>query len=285
MAAIAMHDGMSLWPKRSGPGCFAKHATLAAELDTDVTSLSRALARLIAKGYVRRERHGTDKRRYVLRIIPDELADMQQGDTGGDFVDLDANQPAEIVDPCANNIVDIATHQIGSNPPVTSTLYYSHGLDSSEDGLNSAQAAHLAGGSNAPKQSVDAVLRSAGKALRSVDKGHDRRKDTAKAGLGSQSIWGRLPANWEALPIEAQLQRFETATRDIDPTQVDKTEASEFEAWLFEVADNFQGNEPIGPWAQRLYENLLWEPAASPPRLIGNVVPRADQRRLERHQQ
>lgn len=261
IAAIAIHDGMSLWSGK-GAGCYAKHATLAAALNTDTTAFSRALSRVVSLGYVQREQHETDKRRFTLRVVPDDLFSLRAGQQSeAPEVDELVNEWGEIVDGADNKIVDMAECENGRFSPGSGPQYIplNGKLDSVETGINSAEAAHPAGARWAESDDFDDVFAPMGSASRVSESRRASERDSAKAGLGRGIIRSRLPANWDMLPTEAQLQRFERATIDLDPELIDLSEAREFEGWLFAVTDSFGRHETIGPWAQRIYENLPWE--------------------------
>lgn len=108
LAAVALHDGMSL-EKRKGGGCYATYRTLSAEVGCDYTNFSKAISRLLRWSYLVREPQLLDKRKFTLRVVysgRDSWQNDQQstGEIVGDMtndnaeiVGLEANETPEIV--------------------------------------------------------------------------------------------------------------------------------------------------------------------------------------------
>lgn len=70
-----MHDGMSL-PKRTGMGCYAKLATIAREVGSDISNVSKSLKRLVEWEYLTEERQ-SDGRRKAYRVRFDSAEDWR----------------------------------------------------------------------------------------------------------------------------------------------------------------------------------------------------------------
>lgn len=63
---VSMHDGMSLL-KGTGMGCYARLATIAAEVDSDIPNVSKSLKRLVGWEHLTEERQ-RDARRKAYRV-------------------------------------------------------------------------------------------------------------------------------------------------------------------------------------------------------------------------
>lgn len=232
LGAIARHDGMSLWPGKSGPGCFAKHSTLAAEVGVNAPSFSRALSELVAAGYIRREQHGADKRRQTLRVVPDCLHTGQQSlkpKVGGPD-----NNCSDILTEQANKVVTKGDLENRANPPILPPSYYSLGKNSSEDDEgNSVETARLDGAHHGTPGNYE-----------------------------TWTILAKLPLGFPSMSVAGQLGAFERALKQIDHSTIDPVEARAAEGWLAVTMDEYCHDATIGPWAQRLFENLPWGVAA-----------------------
>jgi DNA-binding MarR family transcriptional regulator len=68
LAAVAMHDRMSLQKKAPGKGCIASNATLANWCGCNQTNLSTAISTLVERGYIRREADKSGRNR-TLRVL------------------------------------------------------------------------------------------------------------------------------------------------------------------------------------------------------------------------
>lgn len=81
LACIAFHDRMSGHKRGNGQGAWASNKTMAAEIGCHFTNVSSAITRLAQLGYISREQHHFDKRKFVYRVIydgPDCLPDDKQ---------------------------------------------------------------------------------------------------------------------------------------------------------------------------------------------------------------
>ena len=253
MAAIALRDGMS-GMKGKGGGCYAKHATLAADAQTDVTNFSKSLSRLIGWGYVVREPQLMDKRRFTLRVVyPDP-----------EKVGEPTNHSAEIVGeetPKSAEIVGERDSENGGFSRQTDRHYSSlrEELDSVETGeLNSLKGPHLSGAAQSDEfrhGRADPV--SWQRALRP-----QQEKDTAKAGLGDRSEFAALlPANIDALNLGAQVSRYEKAFDGIDrdPDRLTQPERERLNNFLFDMVETLGGTDQdaVAQQAQRLLDETI----------------------------
>jgi len=145
LLCVSLHDGMSLL-KEKGAGCYASNRTLAAEVGCDYTSLSRSISRLIAWGYVEKERQSDDRRMTTLRVRfpePDSWPERQPMEP------IEAPETPEIVGRDEQTNAGLVGREIdenGSNPPWAETHYIplKGELDSVETGeLNSSEEARL----------------------------------------------------------------------------------------------------------------------------------------------
>jgi len=232
LAAIAMRDGMSK-VKGTGGGCYARLATLSADVGTDVTCFSRSVSRLCKWGYVSKEPQQGDKRRYTLRVDydePDEIVDQ----SANQLVDEPANQSAEIVD-CGDG-------RNGGSLRDTEDHYSSlrEELDSVEtDKLNSPKGRHSVFEAFAPPK-----------------------KDRPEGLAGRWPVLGpHLPANLETLSLGAQVARIEKAFGAInrDPLRMGDHEREQVLATIRDSAECCVGGEQeaVGQQAQRLEEEMM----------------------------
>lgn len=270
IGVIAMHDGMSLYPKkdgeiRGGPGCYARSATLAAALGVDVTNFSRSLSKLIKKGYILREQQQNDKRRFTLRVIPQDTCHYGQpsGDASSpDFVDADDNDQSEMVDDQANQtgkVVVSDERENGSFSKDTAEHYIplNGELNSVKtDEINSVETAHLSGAEcgNVSNELAFKVEHTGSRLSQ---------KECAEAqALQTGSILKAMPANFSSLPVEAQLQRIELALKALGNKRVESRESELLSNYLFGVSDDFISDQRIHQWANRLLEQFEWGAAA-----------------------
>lgn len=228
LAVIAMHDGMS-GVKGAGGGCFARNATLAALVNTDVTNFSKCLTKLIKAKYVSREPQIMDKRRFTLRVLyptddswrtdqqPNPLMVGELANNPSEVVGEDANQPPEIVGD--------GESENGSFSKVIGRDYIS---------LN---------------EEIDFV--------KTNEINSDKRRIVADA-RDPVGIICRLPKNFPDLPVGAQVAKVEAAFNAInrDADAIPESEVTLLSKWLFETFDGFI-DEPFGQQAQRLYEEIL----------------------------
>lgn len=231
LAVIALHDGMS-GPKGSGGGCFAKNATLAALVRTDVTNFSKSLARLVRLGYVSRDPQVMDKRRFTLRVqypADDSWRTDQQSDA--QEVGEPTNDQPEIVGEEANHPAEIVGDGESEN-----------GGFSSETGrdyipLNGEIDFDESNKLNSPKGRIVADARRSGTSFRR-----------------------QLPDDLFKLPTPAAIAIIERAFASVD-RQVDEIPVElqrPLTRWLFEKADEL-GDEPSGQQAMRLCEEIsVW---------------------------
>ena len=251
-AAIALRDGMSQL-KGKGGGCYAKLATLADDANTDITNFSKSLSRLVKWGYVLREPQQMDKRRHTLRIAYSDADEV--GEPTNNKVGEAANNPAEIVgneggfDP---EIVGEADSKNGSFSRETCGHYSSlrEELDSVETGeLNSLKGRTL--------RRVDQEIARNGR----PDPSGISKANSAEAVLSDEGFSTHLPKNLEALPIGAQVARYEAAFNAIgrDPDKLNRDERAKLNHFLHDISETFLGGDQdaVAQQAARLLEETM----------------------------
>lgn len=252
LAVISLYDGMSSARGR-GAGCYARHDTLARTVGTDATNFSKALARLIERGYVVREQQAQDRRRSTLRVqfdpadsCPDDqpyseataqtwrkdqvTAAGSEDDIGGGVID--ATDPAsgeQIVDAGANDteeMVGPGDSGNGSFSGATARDYIS--LNEKLDPDKSACGKDLVSRHVAPSRP-------------------------------STSLRAHLPPNFDALPSGARVSKLEKAFNRVgrDPSAISATDRLEFVRDLYAIAEAKMGT-PAGEQAQRLFEEMSY---------------------------
>ena len=255
---ISLHDGMS-GVRGQGGGCYARSATLAELARTDISNFSKAVSRLLALGYISRERQQSDTRRFTLRVIftaEDSWPVDQQSiptvaaepsETVGELT----NNPPETDGESTNKIVGEASAENGGKPSKTAPHYIlrSRELDFEES-----------------KELDSAKLRDARCASRPQDRIPSNgassllKKDPAEAGLGRTepvSIAALLPQGYREMESQALLSCFERVFKEIgrDPSIIEPNERAEFEGLIFAIADVHCG-KPVGRRAQRLLDEM-----------------------------
>lgn len=278
LAVVALHDGMSL-VKGSGMGCYAKAATLAELVRTDISNFSKSLNRLIKHGYIVREPQQGDRRRFTHRVVYGDddswRADQQSGSgSRPEIVGETTNFPDEIDGEIANDHARMVGEPTNNPAEIVGDAEYlsyrelsknrSHyislneELNSVETGeINSVETAHLAFretlGDEADWTSafIDDVLGS----------GREKqKKDGAKAQAASGSLVDHLPSSFSRISSDAaRLTHFEAAFAKVGRSLalIDSRERQLWTDWLLEVAENFAG-EPTGQQAQRLWEEVAY---------------------------
>lgn len=227
LAVIAFHDGMSGVTGKGG-GCYAKSATLAALVGTDVTNFSKSLSRLITWGYVAREPQLMDKRRFTLRVVYDE----------GDSWRTDQPSTPEIVGEAAKHPPEIVGDGESKNGGIS--------RENAPDYISRIEELHFdeSREPNSPK----------GRDFGFVQ------KNGAEAPAVSVSLLAALSPHFRNLPPAAQLVRFEEAFDGIgrDADALVPAERSAWAEWLFKASEDFAG-DPVGYHAQRLSEEVaVW---------------------------
>lgn len=227
LAVIALHDGMS-GPKGAGGGCFAKNATLAALVRTDVTNFSKSLARLIRLGYVAREPQVMDKRRFTLRVqypADDSWRNDQQSDA--EEVGQPTNDQREIVGEEANHPAEIVGDGERENGG------FSKGIGRDYIPLNGELHSVETDKLNSPKGRIVADAR-------------------RPAGIICQ-----LPDGFNSLPMGARVAKIEAAfgALDRDPDAIPESEREKLNDWLYGVWDDFP-DDPFGQQAMRLLQEI-----------------------------
>jgi DNA-binding MarR family transcriptional regulator len=142
---VSKHDGMSLYPGKTGRGCYATLATIAAEVGSDVTNVSKSLKRLVGWGYLTEERQ-KDGRRRTYRVVFEDgetwrNRQQSEGRTLAKSPTIETHRLAKSPTIGAE-IVGGAESRNRRNPPQTEQHYIPlKGLDPSEEELNSPEGA------------------------------------------------------------------------------------------------------------------------------------------------
>jgi DNA-binding MarR family transcriptional regulator len=255
LLVIAEHDGMSL-VKGSGAGCYAKLATLAERLGTDISNFSKAVSRLVKLGYVLKQPQ-KDGRRATLRVIY-EAADSWRVDqqspagTTSKMVGEATNNQAENVGEFANYPAEIVGDDVFEprrNPPKTAPHYtpLRGELDVAKQGTRFFETAHRE--DFAPRHEQDNGF---------ANSGSGSRKDPAEAGHpGGVSILAQLSRHFTKLSPDAQLCRFEDELRAIgrDLSVLSEREQAHWSRWLLHMSSERLGSS-AGEQAFRLYEEV-----------------------------
>lgn len=267
LAVIALHDGMST-VRGAGAGCYARSATLAALVDTDITRFSRAVSKLIKLDYLVKEPQQNDRRRFTLRVLYGDDNSWRDGQLSSDhadpeIVDEPVNHSGEMVDELVNvptEIVDRDESGNGSFPPVSGPHYIPLNgeidfVETSE--INSVKTAQHAFGA----LRVDEIFPCKSSFA-------ETKKDSAEAGCprgaSIDALLIRQVPSFPKLALrnpDAALSHFERAFTAIGryPDALDRLERGRWTDWLLALTDEFAG-EQIGGRAYRLYEELCgWE--------------------------
>lgn len=250
LAAIALHDGMSL-VRGTGGGCYAKHKTLAEEVGIDYARFSKSLRRLREFGYVQVEEQSHDRRRKTMRVPYPK----------------DGSRPAapEIVGAGDNHLVDMVDNETGeivvkresgkpANSGVSKPLIYSvkQELDLAEAReIDSIEMAHR-GDAGCNEEDVSNLVNATIGSL-----GHrSTSKQLPSSGIALRTL---LPQSFTKLPVDAQLDHWERALKLIDwcDDRIIENEMSLMRQWLEDSAIQLQGSK-TGARAQRMLERL-WE--------------------------
>lgn len=261
LLVIAEYDGMSL-VKGSGSGCYAKLATLAERLQTDISNLSKAVSRLAKLGYVLKERQN-DGRRSTLRVIyeaGESWRAHQQSPAGEDGSNVGefTNNPGEMVGEFTNDLPEIVGDEVFEtrrNLPKTDAHYIplKGELDLVETReLNSSEEAQRE--LFAPRATWEDEDESGSTSSR---------LDAAEAGHpGGVSILARLTKHFAKLGPDAQLCRFEDEFRAIgrDVGALPAKEREHWTGWLLLMAGGQDAMEGSQAW--RLYEEVASCPFA-----------------------
>ena len=255
LGVIALHDGMSK-VKGSGGGCYARHATLAERIGTDVTNFSKSLSQLIKWGYVVREPQLMDKRRFTLRVIygaedscsDDQPLPPQSLRASPEIVGEEAAFQQEIVGEAEAKNGGFSrrndAHYISLNEELD--------FDESRE-INSPKGPRFA-------QHSDDVLDSIFASGRFSSERTAKRKDPAEAGCGEWALKRHLPSNLSKLPLGAQVAKIEAAFNAIgrDADRMASDERSMFAELLYNISDEYSGGEldAVAQQANRLWEEM-----------------------------
>jgi DNA-binding MarR family transcriptional regulator len=256
LGVIALHDGMSK-VKGSGGGCYARHATLAERIGTDVTNFSKSLSLLIKWGYVAREPQLMDKRRFTLRVIysdedswqPDQPSPPQELRDPSEIVGEEGHPEAEIVGEAEGKNGSFSrendAHYISLNEELD--------FDESRE-INSPKGPRFA------QHSDNDVLDSIFASGRFSSERPPKKKDPAEAGCGEWALKPHLPSNLSKLPLGAQVSRIEAAFDAIgrDADRMARDERSMFAELLYNIGDEYSGGEldAVAQQANRLWEEM-----------------------------
>ena len=263
LMAIAIHDGMSL-VKGSGPGCYARIATLAGLVRTDISNFSKSLSKLVKHGYVVREPQQSDRRRFTLRVVygdddswrfDQEIQTGQQSSAVGDLTNELQEKVGEFTN-CSAKLVGGSPPRNGEKQPNSDPHYIplNGEIDSVKTGeINSVESAH---------DTFPAAKRAG---LDRSDFTFSSQKNGAEALAGNRvSIKSNLPESFPNLAPEAQLVKFESvwAQTGRNAEALDPQERLEWEKLFSDLSDWFSGKQ-TGHHAERLYQEIWLPPTDS----------------------
>lgn len=250
LAVITLHDGMSK-SRGAGAGCYARHATLAAQVGIDTARFSKSLRRLREFGYVQVEEKSSDRRFKTMRVpYPKDgsrpIAPEIVATSDNQLVDMVDNEGAEIVVKCES--------EKPANPGLPETTIYSvkQRIDSVETGrINSVETAHR-GDAGCNEQDVSRLVQAT---IGSI--GHRvNRKELPTSGI---SIWLLVPRNFDNLSVDAQLSKLETGLKEIDwnISRLTDDHSEWVREFLGDLADEYFGGEgTTGHRAERMLSRI-----------------------------
>lgn len=272
LAVIALHDGMSSVSGK-GAGCYAKNATLAAEVRTDVTNFSKSLSRLVRAGYVAREPQLMDKRRFTLRVqyrpIESWRNDQQSCPDAGEIVGEPANNTSEIVGKATNETAEIVgdgesenggfssetdRHYISLNEELDSVE--TEELNSLKGRIQNSEEIDFPDGTQRPLSAASFGL-SLDLKDRVAEAPSEKKISQSEAWQKAQSLRGILTDRFKQQSWAAQLVQFERAFAKIgrDPELLSDEERQEWADWLHSITDEVAGTSE-GHQAERLHEEI-----------------------------
>lgn len=252
LAAIALHDGMSL-VRGTGGGCYAKHKTLAEEVGIDYARFSKSLRRLREFGYVQVEEQSHDRRRKTMRVPYPKDGSRP---VAPELVASSDNQLVDVVDNETGEIVVKRESENPANPGLSKPPIYSvkQELDLAEAReIDSIEMAHRDdAGCNQEDVSrlVKATIGSVGHRVKG--------KELPSSGIFLRSL---VPDSFRDLSVDAKLAHLERAFQRIDwnDSRLIQSDSDLIRAWLESVSDEHLGGEgSAGPRAQRMLERL-WD--------------------------
>lgn len=207
LAAIALHDGMSL-VRGTGGGCYAKHKTLAEEVGIDYARFSKSLRRLREFGYVQVEEQSHDRRRKTMRVPYPKDGSRP---VAPELVVTSDNHLVDMVDNETGEIVVKRESENPANPGVSKPLIYSvkQELDLAEAReLDSIEMAHR-GDAGCSQEDVSNLVKAT---IGSI--GHrTNRKELPTSGI---NLYDLLPDSWPRLETRARMAHLERALKQID---------------------------------------------------------------------
>lgn len=255
LAAIALHDGMSL-VRGTGGGCYAKHKTLAEEVGIDYARFSKSLRRLREFGYVQVEEQSNDRRRKTMRVPYPKDGSRP---IGPEIVVTSDNHLVDMVDNETGEIVVKRESENPANPGIPKPLIYSvkQGIDSEESGeLDSIEMAHRtdAGCDQDVSRMVNAIV--GGLATKA------KKKELPSSEIRLRDL---VPASYEGMTLDAKLACLERGLKSIgyDDSRLDADTHEYVQRFLIETYEDFHGGEgTAGYRAERILSRLSDEAEA-----------------------
>jgi DNA-binding MarR family transcriptional regulator len=264
LLAISFHDRRSL-PRGKGRGCVASNATLALEVGTDITTISRSVSKLVKLGYVHKEPQPADKRKHALRVLfdgTDTWQSCQQSSDGTgaenephsrEIVGNLANDRAEIVGDPANGKPEIVGSQISETPRKLpkidpQEILLNRERDCVETRIDAVETAHLSGADNC-QYDMSGIFEAASRSLSNKA----RNDDLPTSNIRLNKL---LPANLLSLPLHAQLAKIERAFDRLgwDENRLVPDDAKAIGGYLTKIFDEHDG--PASHRALRMLEKL-----------------------------
>lgn len=262
LLAISFHDRRSI-PQGKGRGCVASNTTLAKEVGTDITTISRSISKLVRLGYVVKEAQPNDRRKHTIRVIFDQPDSWQScqvstSSDAGQIVGDPANDPAEMVGRFANDHGEIVGNQFSEtrrNLPKSDTqeILLNRERDCVETRRDSVETAHR-GDAVCNQEDVSDLVKATIGSLGQRAKG----KELPSSGIALRDL---LPESFTKLSLDAQLDHWERALKRINwsDDRLIEAEMSLMREWLEDVANQYERRESTaGARAQRMLERL-WE--------------------------
>lgn len=240
LAVITLHDGMSK-SRGAGAGCYARHATLAAQVGIDTARFSKSLRRLREFGYVQVEEKSSDRRFKTMRVPYPKDGSRP---IASEIVATGDNKLVATEDNGSSELVVKREAEKPANPGLSETTIYSvkQRIDSVETGrINSVETAHR-GDAVCSQEDISRLVAPIGHRV--------NRKELPTCGI---SIYTLLPSNWSKLRDPARVSRLEHALQQIDKdlSRLQPDHADLVVRSLRRLADDYP-EEKFGRQADRL---------------------------------
>lgn len=256
LAAIALHDGMSL-VRGTGGGCYAKHKTLAEEVGIDYARFSKSLRRLREFGYVQVEEQSHDRRRKTMRVPYPKDGSRP---TASEIVVTSDNQLVDMVDNETGEIVVKRKSENPANPGLPKPLIYSvkQEIDLAEareiDSIEMAQQVAACDDEQDVSELVNSAIGQVGK-----------RTNSKELPSSEINLVDLLPQSFNKMSLDAQLSKLERALTDIGWN--DSRLIGRHSVWLREflgdTVTEFLGEDGTTGWrAERMLSRIRENDAA-----------------------